>query len=242
MSASDLAPFVAAVIEDGIAAEMQRKIDELEHKIEDLESTVQDRDNERLLVQVTGHGGDPIHGQESLKDGLPGLINGWNLGNDNNYFCVCPFHEESIKQLEISVGGIVLLKQFLMADDRYQWFRVDLRYRNLEPIFCFQIVPSNHNKSPIQRIHAHIGLAASSSSTSIDDEETFSSLIDSFDRFQPEQLLHHLDTLINTNGERGGRTKLTMTFEKINFRNDSISGCISLMDKLGIRTTVRRGY
>ena len=187
-----------------------------------------------------------LHGQESLKDGLPGLINGWSLGNDNNYFCVCPFHGESIKQLEISVGGIVLLKQFLMADERYQWFRVDLRYKDFVPIFCFhQIVPSNHNKSPIQTLHdAHIGLAASSS-TSIDDKETLSSLIDSFDRnerFQPEQLLHHLDTLINVNGERGGRTKLTMTFEKIRFRKDSISGCISLMDKFGIRTTVRRGY
>ena len=43
MSASDLAPFVAAVIEDGIAAEMQQN-EELEHKIEELESTVQDRD------------------------------------------------------------------------------------------------------------------------------------------------------------------------------------------------------
>ena len=136
-----------------------------------------------------------------------------------------------------------------MADDRYQWFRGDLRYKKrhnkkVVPTLCFQIVPSNHNKSPIQTIHVHIRLAASSS-TSIDDKETFSSLIDSFDRnerFQPEQLLHHLDTLINTNGERGGRTKLTMTFEKIRFRNDSISGCISLMDKLGIHTTVRRGY
>ena len=44
MSVSDLAPFVAAVIEDGIIAEMQRKNKELESKI-------QGRDNEeRLLV------------------------------------------------------------------------------------------------------------------------------------------------------------------------------------------------
>ena len=34
MSASDLAPFVAAVIEDGIVAEMQHKIEELESKIQ----------------------------------------------------------------------------------------------------------------------------------------------------------------------------------------------------------------
>ena len=44
MSASDLAPFVAAVIEDGIVAELQRKNEELNHKIEELESNIQDRD------------------------------------------------------------------------------------------------------------------------------------------------------------------------------------------------------
>ena len=50
MSASDLAPFVAAVIEDGIVAELQRKNKELESKIHTHES-------ERLLVQITGLGG-----------------------------------------------------------------------------------------------------------------------------------------------------------------------------------------
>ena len=66
MSASDLAPFVAAFIEDEIAAEMQGKNEELEHKIEELESTVQDRDNARLLVQLTGHAKNHIQNEEEL--------------------------------------------------------------------------------------------------------------------------------------------------------------------------------
>ena len=50
MSASELAPFVAAIIDDGIAPELKRKIDVLE-------ATIQDRDHERLLVQITGRDG-----------------------------------------------------------------------------------------------------------------------------------------------------------------------------------------
>ena len=102
MSASDLAPFVAAVIEDGIVAEMKNKIEELKHKIEDLESTVQDRDNERLLVQVTGHNGRPIYVEKSLKDGWL-WVDVDNVNNDA-FICpfdvddafICPFDEESI--------------------------------------------------------------------------------------------------------------------------------------------------
>ena len=55
--------------------------------------------------------------------------------------------------------------------------------------------------------------------------------------FQLDHLLHHFDTLINTDDERGIGTKLTMTFETIEFHKDSISGCMSLMDKLGVQTT-----
>ena len=73
-------------------------------------------------------------------------------------------------------------------------------------------------------------------------KETFKSLIYFFNykdgsAFQLEQLLRHFDTFINANGERGSETKLIVTFESNIFRKDSISGCIALMDKLGIRTT-----
>ena len=156
---------------------------------------------------------------------------------------MCPFDEESVTQLEIRVGGIVLLEQFLIADERYQCFVASF-YNGNPTSLCIKIVPSNRSKSPIHTIGARIGLAASSS-TSIDDREIFLSLIESFcmlrkapgGRFQLEELLHHFDTLINVNGEQGERTKLTLTFESIIFRKDSISGCIALMDKLGIRTS-----
>ena len=243
MSASDLAPFVAAVIEDGIAAEMQRKIDELEHKIEDLESTVQDRDNERLLVLVTGYAGTRIYGAHSLKTGCSYSFSDslWFLDMDvpEKIPCVCPVDERSIKQLEIRVGGIVLLEQFLIADDRYQCFVASFN-GGYVPSLCIRIVPSNRSKSPIHTIGARIGLAASTS-ISMDDNTTFLSLIESFcnaprERFQLEELLHHFDTLINVNGEQGEGTKLTLTFESIIFRKVSTLGCIELMDKLGIRT------
>ena len=42
---------------------------------------------------------------------------------------------------------------------------------------------------------------------------------------------------MDANGEQGSETKLTMTFETTEFRKDCISGCISLIDNLGIRTT-----
>ena len=252
MSASDLAPFVAAVIEDGIVADMKNKIEDLKHKIEDLESTVQDRDNARLRVQMTRRGGNRIYGEHTLKMAIgidPDLcILDFDLPEkivDGNILkCVCPFDEESITQLEIRVGGTVLLKQFFMVDDQYQWYYNGVYTPDMNdsvgPSLYFEIVAVTGNKSPISKIYVRIGLAASSSASIV----TFLSLVDSFPTYnmdgriiQPEQVLHHFDTLINVNGERGGGTKLTLTFENIIFCKDSISGCISLMDKLGIRLT-----
>ena len=53
------------------------------------------------------------------------------------------------------------------------------------------------------------------------------------------ELLHHFHTVINANGERESETKSTITFEiaAIGFCKDSISGCLSLMDELGVQTT-----
>ena len=238
MSASDLAPFVAAVIEDGIVAELQRKNKELESKIHKHES-------ERLQVQLTGQGGNRIYGEDSLKMGLSTSPSSWRLNCDN---CMCPFDEESVTQLEIRVGGIVLLKPFLMADsyNRYPSFRVGFKFNiHLEPIgLNFHLIPSNHNKSHIYTISGWLRLAASSSK-SMDDKITFQSLAESLlpimmgeERiFQLDQLLYHFDTLINTDDERGVGTKLIISFETIEFRKDSISGCMSLMNELGIRTT-----
>ena len=74
-----------------------------------------------------------------------------------------PFDEKSIKHIKIRVGGTVLLKQFLLANDRYHAFR--RKNTKIVPLktyrFYFQIVASNDNKSPIHSIlRARIGLAA----------------------------------------------------------------------------------
>ena len=243
MSASDLAPFVAAVIEDGIVAEMKNKI--------------QIHERERLNVQITGHGGNRIYGETSLKEGRPVSNDCWSVcTNYYNNLCICPFDEESIAQVELRVGGIVLLKQFLMADDRYQWVHGGLEYKQLvdgvgEPCALhFRIVPSysTGNKSPIHTIYVFLSLATSSSA-SRDAKITFISLMKSFQGyngrpFQPEQLFRHFDAFINVNDERGGGTKLTMTFERIVFHKYFISGGMSLLDEIGIQTNpqaVRRG-
>ena len=209
MSASDLAPFVAAVIEDGIVAEMKKKIEELESKIQKYE-------RERLNVQITGHRGNRLYGETSLKEGRVVSNDCWSIDPHHyNNPCICPFDEESIRQLQIRVGGRVPLKQFWRSHVGYNFKR--FTYDDNEPYaLCFEIGPSEYdrNKSSIHTIHARLGLAASSS-TSMDDKITFVSLIKSFQEIQERvfrlnQLLRHFGTLINTNDERGGGTKLAM--------------------------------
>ena len=193
-------------------------------------------------MQITGRGGqiEYIYGDYSLPDqGIPIVNERWLLGMRDTSDCVCPFDEESITQLEIRIGGIVLLKPFLMADDQFYCEGSSCKGRNF---LRFQVVPFNRNTNPIYAIHVHIGLAASSS-TSMDDAKSFQSLIKSFynnvdfRRFQLMELLHHFHTVINADGEQRNGSKLTMIIERIEFRKDYISGCLSLMDELGVQTT-----
>ena len=73
MSASELVPFVATFINNGIAQELQRQNKEQKRKIEALESKIQDPNNERLLllIQFTGRHGCSTYSKTSLKDGEP---------------------------------------------------------------------------------------------------------------------------------------------------------------------------
>ena len=106
----------------------------------------------------------------------------------------------------------------------------------------FVVVSFSTNHSKRRSLFAQIVLAALSS-TSIDDKDIFSSLIRSYHLLvdsHPQEVLRHFDTLITTNGEGEGGTKLAMTLEQIYFRKDSISGCISLLDELGVQTTRKR--
>ena len=245
MSASDLSPFVAAVIQDGIVAEMKEQIEEFQR-----------REENHLKVQITGHGGSPIYGETSLKEGRTstkdyfGLVlnDCWSIDTHHcNNPCIFPFDEETLAQLEIRVGGFILLKQFWRSHAGLVFKRYSPHANNEPYTLGFEIGPSqydHHNNIPIHTVYARLGLAASSS-TSMDDKNTFVSLIKSFGlRTSESNMLHHFRTLVNVNDERGGGTKLTMTIERIVFRKNFISVSMSRLNEIGIQTNppfVRRG-
>ena len=64
MSGSDLAPFVAAVLNDSTMDEMKNEIDKLR-------STLIEYVDETLLVQITGKNGTPVHYETSFKNAEP---------------------------------------------------------------------------------------------------------------------------------------------------------------------------
>jgi hypothetical protein len=68
MSASELAPFVAAVFEGSAVAGLLQENNKLKSKLTDLKSKLTDRDNERLLVEVMGQHGTPVYSEESFKN------------------------------------------------------------------------------------------------------------------------------------------------------------------------------
>jgi hypothetical protein len=135
MSASDLAPFVAAVLKDGIVANMKEEIDTLNSKLKSCK-------DERLLVQILGGGSgggggggggkeQPAHYyyEASLKDGYYSGQNKqyWkvkmivvpkkkkkkkednNNNNNNNNDSINHYLPlNSITELEIRLGGTVV--------------------------------------------------------------------------------------------------------------------------------------
>lgn len=64
MSGSDLAPFIGAVLRD-------TTIDEMKNEIDELRSTLTEYVDERLLVQITGKNGTPVHYETSFKNAEP---------------------------------------------------------------------------------------------------------------------------------------------------------------------------
>ena len=110
-SISDLAPFVAAVLKDKTVTDLTRENEEL-----------REREEERLLVEITGRGGTPVYYQTSLKDGKthPFQSDIWNVcfkqkKNENGEDIVLPLN--LIKNLEIRLGGIVVSDMKYLSTD-----------------------------------------------------------------------------------------------------------------------------
>ena len=106
MSASDLAPLVAAVLKDRTVAGMIQENNELKSKL-------MDRDNERLLVEVTGQHGLPIYYKGSMRNGGRSGDNHWCVRlEENNAFLPLIL----LSDLEIWLGG-TLVHQFKYITD-----------------------------------------------------------------------------------------------------------------------------
>ncbi|OEU23687.1 hypothetical protein FRACYDRAFT_233860 [Fragilariopsis cylindrus CCMP1102] len=135
MSGSDLAPFVAAVLRDSTVDKLKNENDGLRELLE-----------ERLLLQITGQDGAPIHYEISMKNGtskqgdnerdlwVVNMMIGSNNKEENTTFDdnndVIPLDSIIIgKFLEIWVGG-----QFLQRFDFYT-----CRVRRM----CFNMIGTN---------------------------------------------------------------------------------------------------
>ena len=129
MSGSDLAPFVGAVLRDRI-------IDEMQNQIDVLQSRQTESENERLLVQITGTNGTPIHYEESFRKAK--RCNYYNADRTYNVVGISlrfandgrsddlttnGFPLTSLNELEIRLGGVVV--QRFNADDLSIHFQND---------------------------------------------------------------------------------------------------------------------
>ena len=160
MSGLDLAPFVAAVFEDGAVAGLLQENDELKSRLTESK-------NERLVVQVTGKNGSPIHYEGSLKnakrfgndigtDGLVVISLYFDNGSSHD-LTTDGFPLSSLNQIEIRLGGVVV--QRINIDDLNITFVDHSDEENrLEYITLHNNINRRPNGSgPISLMHGIIG-------------------------------------------------------------------------------------
>jgi hypothetical protein len=232
MSASDLAPFVAAVLRDDIVANMKEEIDKLNSKLESCK-------DERLLVQIsiTGGGGggirddsnsepDHYHNYASLKDGYYSGQNKqyWkvkmiipNKKKKNTY----SFPLNFITKLEIRLGGTVVQRfDTNTLHGICNVFDTDidtaLLINKLEPQMCgIGFEPkTKYGDGPVACIEGRIGPMIYDNYIDLD-------ILD----IDELKILH----------ETGKAQYFIIT--EIEFHISMISGCISLLTELGIIST-----
>ena len=249
MSASELAPFVAAIIDVGITPELQRKNKEQKRKIDALEFTIQDRDNERLLVQITGRYGHPIYLEKSLKEGRAyrderdhDCDSLWVLDVSDEEFN-CPLDEESITQLEIRVGGMLIMPRVLEQLVRMEFYEQhdededDLdKLVYLDKVNFLLAADLDYDNSPVSELTGWV------EPITVRHYKALVNLQRSGTEILTKHLFEH-NVLPTTEAARTQPTrKMTLTVQKIEFPKNTISGCISLMEQLGINTSWRPLY
>ena len=150
MSGSDLAPFVAAVLNDRTVAGMIQENNELKSKLND-------RDNERLLVEVTGQHGSPIYYEESLKnarrfsDDDDRIV----LEFDNDIASTDGLPLRSLDKIEIRLDGVVV-QQFNIDDLIMSWCSCDCDCDLHDLIYLKHNINRRHLYGPIQYVVGEI--------------------------------------------------------------------------------------
>lgn len=99
MSASDLAPFVAATLRDKVIAELKEENRELREK-----------ESKSKIVEVTGEGGEPVYAQGNfISDGqYHGNPNLWEVIFPEDSIVPCPL--TALDGVEVRVGGDIRVK------------------------------------------------------------------------------------------------------------------------------------
>ena len=233
MSASDLAPFVAAVLKDGIVANMKEEIDKLNSKLKSC-------NDERLLVQIsmTGDdddGGGGIRDDDSNSEQpdryshyyYASLKDGYYSGENKQYWKVkMIIHKTKNKnianffplnlftKLEVRLGGTVVQRfDTNTLHGMCNVFDTDIDINKLEPQMCgIGFEPkTNYGDGPVACIEGRIGPMLYDNYINLD-------LLD----------INELIVLHET----GKAQNFIIT--EIEFHISMISGCISLLTELGI--------
>jgi hypothetical protein len=233
MSGSDLAPFVAAVLRDSTVDKLKNENDGLRELLE-----------ERLLLQITGQDGAPIHYETSMKYGtskqgdnerdlwVVNMMIGSN-NKENNTFVDdndVGIRLDSIigKFLEIWVGG-----QFLQ---RFDWNTCRVRR------MCFNMIGTNDGFDRNRKDVPQMGLIAILPTL---DASIYSSVPIIYAKFGPilfeeyhnlPQQLSMRDLYHLIRASNNGTPKIYMV-QKLLFRKSKIRGVVSLLEKLGVSTT-----
>ena len=208
ISGSDLAPFVAVIPIDRTLEDIQNDIELLNEPLD-----------ERLLVQITGRDGTPVHYEGSMKNGSPVELDedgdGWFVQVDDNDV-VLPLN--SISGLEIWMGGIFL--------HRFVSNRVGLTHNGgfdqaatikLPQMAQIGVMPTSEigANDPLLGVMATFGPI----------------LYADYQRLPREMAMSEL-MLLSRNG-----TARDLMIQGFGFRKSKIRGIISILEKLGISTT-----
>jgi hypothetical protein len=208
MSGSDLAPFIAVVLRDRTLYDIQNGIDRLNELLD-----------ERLLVQITGQYGTPVHYEGSMKDGSPVEFengDGWFVQVDDNDV-VLPLN--SISGLEIWMGGIFL--------HRFVSNRVGLTHDGGFDQATIKL-PQMGQIGLILKSEILVG----TSDPLLGIMATFGPILYAdYQRLPREMAMGEL-MLLSRNG-----TARDLMIQGFAFRKSKIRGIISILEKLGISTT-----